>query len=218
MTTQPDKMTDAALHSAGATVRHESPFAALDVPIAAEPLSQDFINKWVLPFYMLDICDTRRFSELVQPLANEINETVVHELLSQFNWRPRMVGAYFAAIMGHVSSENLIGRLLLRSDVCDAGRGYCLALALFNTDASRQYLRKYLEYYLSRPDLWFDQNYALAAVSLLDDFNGTSDHLHFEEAWQKFIANKPNWNIASTKIQFTNQWRSLRNVAESLAR
>lgn len=41
-----------ALHVAGATVKHESKFSDLEVLKNSEPLDQNFINKYVVPFYM----------------------------------------------------------------------------------------------------------------------------------------------------------------------
>jgi len=124
-------------HVAGATVRHASPFAEIEVPSHREPLPQPFVQKWVHPFYMPDPGrDRDRFIANLRPVYDEIDEALVVTLLSQFDWRPRITGAYFAAVKKFTSLEDHIGRLLLRSDVCYAGRGYCLALARFDTAAA----------------------------------------------------------------------------------
>jgi hypothetical protein len=52
--------------------------------------------------------------------------------LAGYALRMRIVGAWFSAIKQYTEFEQAIGNLLLRSDVCYAGRGYCLALASFN--------------------------------------------------------------------------------------
>ncbi|RAK62914.1 hypothetical protein DLM85_22200 [Hymenobacter edaphi] len=118
-------------------------------------------------------------------------------MLGDFNWRTRLTGAYFAAINNYQQFTDAIGRLLLKSEVCYAADGYCLALLLFGTAEAKDYLQQYLHYYLRRPDLWFDQNDALAALTLLD----TAAAAEFAEAWLKFVADKPNWNLQRTTEQ-----------------
>lgn len=41
-----------ALHVAGATVRHRNPFENIEVPRNDDELSDEYIEKWVVPFYM----------------------------------------------------------------------------------------------------------------------------------------------------------------------
>ncbi len=149
-----------AEHTAGATVRHKSPFADLKVFVRDEPPDRDFIYRWVLPFYMKNPAD-EAFRVAYREVAKEVDESLIRHLLSFFNWRPRLVGAYFAAILDTKNTLDVIEPLLLRSDVCDAGRGYCLALARMNAQRSPDILERYLDYYLTKYDLWFDQADAL---------------------------------------------------------
>ena len=65
---------------------------------------------------------------------------MVTTLLAYFDWRPRRVGARLAALREMTGFDDHIGRLLVRSDVCYAGKGYCLALARFNTVRAREHL------------------------------------------------------------------------------
>jgi hypothetical protein len=95
------------------------------------------------------------------------------KLLTFFNWRPRIVGANFAAIKNAWQHGDHIGRLLLRSDVCLAGTGYALALARFNNEQSIRYLQMYLDHYLGQVNLWFNQGAVMGALAYLDKANGT---------------------------------------------
>jgi hypothetical protein len=48
-----DDLNDMAeLHSAGATIRHLSPFDQLLTYTNSEPISEEFIQQWVWPYYM----------------------------------------------------------------------------------------------------------------------------------------------------------------------
>ena len=211
------KLTEAELHSAGATVRHRSPFADLSVPTNEAGISAEDKKKWVAPFYLTDlVTDRDRFTACFVTVAPQLSVEVVKKLLGEMNWRPRIVAAYFAAIMMMREFEDHIGRLLLRSDVCYAGTGYCLALACFNTNTSRDYLHRYLDYYLRQPDLWFDQGDAFAAVTYLDELNSSQEADQFASTWRSFIANKPNWKLESSQRLFCDRMASLNMIREQI--
>src|ERR1700679_1548135 len=112
----------------GATVVHQSPFSTLEVPSAPDVLSEEECKTWVVPFYRTSF----RFPEpgIVDPLKaiyREITPNIVERLLTEFDWRPRLTGAFFAALKRFTFLEDHIGRLLLRSDLCFAGKYYCVA-------------------------------------------------------------------------------------------
>ena len=182
------------LHTAGATVRHHGPFADLVVPSPGAPLSQDFVERWVWPFYM-SFPGATEFDATFERVHAAVDHCLIVTLLSEGNWRPRIVGAFFAAIKNVGEAEPLIGTLLLRSDVCYAADGYCLALARFNSEGARGCLAAYLDYYLARRDLWFDQGVAMGAVAYLDRANGTNELGRFMPQWQQFVEDKPNWDL-----------------------
>jgi hypothetical protein len=212
------RMSAAEAHSAGAVVIHASPFESLPVSVEYGSPPQAVIDRWVLPFYRA--CFTRP-AETEVPLRESfatIGEELVRQLLSYFNWRPRVVGAFFAGLKGFVGVTDEIGRLLLRSDVCYAGRAYCVALARFNTPVAVQYLRKYLDYYLRRPDLWFDQQVALAALQFLDQKNHTTYARPLLPIWKDFVANKPNWDLAGSFRGFAIQMESIDQLLARLQR
>ncbi len=146
--------------------------------------------------------------------TQEVDVSLIRELLTFRNWRPRLVGAYFAAILRAKSTLDVIEPLLLRSDVCYAGRGYCLALARMNAQRSPDILEGYLDYYLTKANLWFDQDQGLAALRHLDAINGTSRAARYEPLWSEFVVNKPSWDLARAVEGFQHTLSGLQACAD----
>ena len=185
------------LHSAGATVRHKSNFADLtSFKNNDEELRQDFIDTWCVPYYMnigIGIIDDNWTEQLLE-VRDQITKEIVLKLLGDFNWRTRQTGAFFAALKNYTDLIDIIGVHLLKSEVCFAGQVYAYTFASLNTDNCVKYLDQYLVYYLSKADLWFDQQYAMEALTYLDKINGTDFISKHKDNWLKFIKNKPNWD------------------------
>ena len=137
-------MNEVERHSAGATVTHHGPFSALAVTVIDGALPEHLRSHWVKPLYMGFLSASSR--QVVAARIPEMTEDVARQLLSYFDWRPRIVGAHIVALRRYVGLTELVGRLLLRSDVCYAGTGYCYALAKINTAESRKFLHDYLDY------------------------------------------------------------------------
>jgi hypothetical protein len=212
---QKDYLEEIKLHVAGTTVRHQNPFSQLPIPQNAEELSIEFLEKWVSPFYMTSFSNSV-FLKHLKPIAHELSEEVVAHLLGDFNWRTRIVGAWFSAIKQYAGFEQVIGNLLLRSDVCYAGGGYCIALASFNTKAATEFLCKYLDYYLSRPDLFFDQGDAMGALAYLDTVNQTQNLGRFIPSWEKFVADKSNWDLTRSIESFAKQMEEVLRIQSAI--
>lgn len=145
--TSNDQATEVALHVAGATSRSHNPFEQLVTYRNQDEPSDEFIDKWVMKFYMVSIAmlDDQTFAAFVEA-AREITPDIVRELLGDFNWRLRIVGAYFAAIKDYEELTDIMGVHLLQSEVCYAGAGYALAFAMFQSKRAKDYLKAYLEY------------------------------------------------------------------------
>ena len=201
-------------HVAGATVVHRSPFTHLQVPAISDLPQRDFLERWVTPLYMSFFNSSS--DSAVEALWPEMNHGIAYELLSYFNWRPRVVGGYVVALKQLHELTDLVGDLLLRSDVSFAGQSYCLALAQLNTPKSRQFLHEYLEYYLTRSDLWFDQGHAMGAVAYLDRVNGTNEIICFTAAWNSFVQDKPRWDLTRTCVSFAGQMDRLKFLIREL--
>jgi hypothetical protein len=191
------------LHVSGATVRHMPPFEELMSFKNGFELSQEFIDEWVVPFYMNIGYTTDEWINQVISVKNTITTDIIEKNLGDFNWRTRQTGAFFAAITNKPQYIDIIGTHLLKSEVCYAGGVYCQVFASFNTVDCVEYLNAYLDYYLSKPDLWFDQREAMEAIHYLDKRNATN---HFErhiDNWHAFIKNKPYWSkeISTEKLE-----------------
>lgn len=203
------------LHVSGATVRHRNPFESLEVPRNEHELSRDVIDKWVVPFYMTGLSKADDTTILMfAGAAKEINVGIVKALLGDFNWRTRIAGAFFAAINAYKEVEDIIGKHLLKSEVCYAGSGYGLALAAFGTDKAKDYLNTYLSYYLGRKDLWFDQADDFCALEYLnkDQANKLLDK------WNSFLADKENWNLQRSRELFNRCVLTLDKIRKEAAR
>jgi hypothetical protein len=190
-----DQPTEVALHVAGATSRSHNPFEQLAAYRNPEEPSDEFIDKWVLEFYRISLAtlDDQTFTAFVQA-AKEVTPEVVKQLLGNFDWRLRITGAYFAAIKGYEEFTDIIGVHLLQSEVCYAGAGYALAFAMFQSERAQDYLKAYLDYYLTQPDLWYDQADVLAALQLLNPAEAAT----YLVGWQAYTADKPNHRLENT--------------------
>lgn len=178
------------LHSAGATVRHGSVFNNLKSHTNEFQLSKEFIDQWVLPFYM-ELWDTSgSWIEDIKQLKDEITEEVTAALLGDFNWRTRTVGAYLSAIKNYQNQIDIIGVHLLKSEVCYAGDLYALVFAFYNNEKTIHYLNQYLDYYLQQPQLDFDQERVMETVVYLDTINGTNNFARHATQWEKMLKSR----------------------------
>ncbi len=210
--TQNNEADEIALHVSGATVRHKNPFEDIEVPRNEEEFTEEFVDKWVVPFYMNSLSNSDDTTiKAFADAAKEINKDIVLKLLSDFDWRTRITGAFFSAINNYQEFEDIIGRHLLKSEVCYAGSGYCLALATFGSDNAKKYLVTYLDYYLDRKDLWFDQADAFCALEYLD--KSEADNLTTK--WNSFVADKEYWSLEKSRQHFKNCMLTLDKIREA---
>lgn len=75
---------------------------------------------------------------------------------------------------------------------------YAFALAALDEPAGNAYLEEYLDYYLQRIDLWFDQGDVMAALAYLDKKNGTDKLSRFLPLWHAFVADKKSWDLGKS--------------------
>ena len=192
---------------------HKNSFLELQVPRNKETLNQEFIDEWVIPFKVFDFSEVSNTKiEVYLDAIPNVNRDVVSTLLDDFNWRMKIAGTYFAILKDFKEFESAIGNHLLRSEVCYAGHGYSVALAIFATEKSKTYLTTYLDYYLTKKDLWFDQNVAMSALYWLDE----NEAEKYKTLWQEFIENKTNWDLEHTKMRFNKEMGNIAKIRESL--
>ncbi len=189
---------------AGATVKHKSSFNNLKAPYRIKYMPPEFFNKWVRPFFADHVLANNQLEKNFNNIKEEISPDIVKQMLGYFDWRSRITGAYFAAFMNYNEFEDFIGINLLKSELCFAGEGYLIALVNFNSEKSIYYLKQYLDYYLSTPDLCYDQGEALAALIWLDRNNQTAivTDDYYLEKWNQYISDKQNWNLKTFMDSF----------------
>ncbi|GAA0287705.1 hypothetical protein GCM10010302_27580 [Streptomyces polychromogenes] len=124
------------------------------------------------------------------------------EVLLDHGWRPRLAAAWLIGVGRRTSFRERLGELLLASETWYAGRGYCFALARFGTHEDAALLAAYLDRYLPRTDLMYDQEAALGALLHLDARLGTRHADRFTAPgglWQRwaearFGGRDPRWH------------------------
>ncbi len=202
-------------HIAGQTVVHSNPFDVLKTPKNDELVNKDFLKKFVIPIYM-NLLGLSQYEDNLKietkKIIQELNTEHISIMFGDFNWRTRSTGAFFSALKDFKEFQDIIGNLLLKSEVCYAGEIYCLALAEFNTSKSVDYLNKYLDYYLTRSDLWFDQNNAIGALAYLDKVNNTNELEKHKANWFNFTKNKPNWELKESIEFFEKNLNCLKEI------
>ncbi|BCM88856.1 hypothetical protein IAD21_00698 [Abditibacteriota bacterium] len=231
-----EELVSLRLHIAGATVKHQNPFSELPVPRSDASLSQEMVQKWVVSFYMrrmksqddipwygADVKPTylqninAQSSDFALACAQATPELAL-SLLAKFNWRPRVVGARCVAVRQFFELQAEISALFLRSDVCYAGSAYCLTLTSLGNAAAAETLATYLDYYLNRPDLYFDQGEAMAALLYLDERMGTNRAVSLANVWQLFVRDKPHWDLDRFNTSFRESIGIIQEIRQIITR
>ncbi|XHM63144.1 DUF6000 family protein [Streptomyces nigra] len=144
------------------------------------------------------------------------------EALLGYEWRSRLTAAWLIGVDRRDRFRERIGALLLASEFCFSGSAYCFALARFGTHADAEILTAYLDHYLPRTDLRYDQHAALGALLRLDARLGTHHADRFtrpDGLWDQWVdalphlrghpAYTPVERRRATDLQcdFANGWR-----------
>jgi hypothetical protein len=134
-------------------------------------------------------------AQFARELADAADEITPHELgvLLEAGWRERKTAAWLIAIAGRTEFRDRLGELLVASEVCFAGQGYCVAFATFGTSADADLLTAYLDRYLQRPDLDYDQPFVLGALLHLDSTRATERAARFIAPgglWEQWTGNR----------------------------
>ncbi|WUA47503.1 DUF6000 family protein [Streptomyces sp. NBC_00273] len=150
--------------------------------VRSDPELQELVRRFVRPErrYLrlggsLHRMNAAERSMFLRDLAQAAHEITPAELgiLFEGGWRERKTAAWLVAVAHRTEFRDLIGRLLLASGGPYAGAAYCVALATFGTAADAELLSAYLDHYLSRPDLDYDQPTVLGTLLYLDEILGS---------------------------------------------
>ncbi|MFK0259067.1 DUF6000 family protein [Streptomyces sp. NPDC090445] len=111
--------------------------------------------------------DRAKFTRELGEAASDITPRELTVLL-EGGWRERKTAAWLITVARRTEFRERLGELLLASEVCYAGTAYCVTFATFGTPADADLLAAYLDRYLRRPDLYYDQPAAMGALLHLD--------------------------------------------------
>ncbi|MEU9043032.1 MULTISPECIES: DUF6000 family protein [unclassified Kitasatospora] len=130
-------------------------------------------------------------------LGEVAGDITPHELgvLLEGGWRERKTAAWLIAVARRTEFRERLGELLLAGEGPYTGMAYCVALATFGTPADADLLAAYLDRYLRRPDLRYDQEAAMGALSHLDTKLGADQAAPFlapDGLWHQWIEGPPH--------------------------
>ncbi|MFH7594522.1 DUF6000 family protein [Streptomyces racemochromogenes] len=197
--------------------------------VCADPEPADLVRRFVTPgrrylrlgggALRLTGAERELFVEELVGAAREITPTELGTLF-EGGWRERKTAAWLVAVAGRTEFRTLIGELLPASAGPYAGGAYCVTLATFGEDADADLLCGYLDHYLRRPDLCYDQGPALGALLHLDAALGTeraSRYLAAGGLWQQWAEARPGIAPEPQEVrQFVDRLCSFANECAEL--
>lgn len=154
----------------------------------------------------------RERAKFIKKLGKAAGEISPRELDSLFDggWRGRKTAAWLIAVAGRTEFRDRLGDVLLAGETPYTGQAYCIALATFGTPADADLLAAYLDRYLPRSDLDYDQTAALGALLLLDAKLGTEHAARFltpDGLWQQWLNGRPrqDYELPDSHRQFMDE-------------
>jgi hypothetical protein len=141
----------------------------------------------------------------MRELAQAASEIAPAELgiLFEGGWRERKTASWLVVVAGRTEFRSRIGELLLASEGPYAGAAYCVTLATFGESTDADLLCAYLDRYLPRHDLHYDQGFALGALIHLDAARGSdraSRYLAAGGLWQQWTDAPPRRDWAPQRF------------------
>jgi hypothetical protein len=119
--------------------------------------------------------------------AGSITEVEI-ELLLDYEWRARLTASVLAGLGRRSEFRDRIGELLLASQL------------VFGTAADAVLLCAYLDRYLVRPDLRYDQEWAMAALRLVDA-RAAERFLGPGGLWERWAGGQPRLDHADERLR-----------------
>ncbi|WP_326662871.1 DUF6000 family protein [Streptomyces sp. NBC_00385] len=162
-------------------------------PRSSDPELLDVIDRYVKPqtqgvgrylhllhanFTRDDESERTLFLQSLRAAAQEIADEEL-EILLESEWRSRLTAAWLIGFDRREHFRDVLGDLLLASQLCFSGQGYCFALARFGTEEDAQHLTAYLDRYLRQPDCQYDQHWAISTLLHIDSQTGSEQSARF---------------------------------------
>ncbi|GAA1552796.1 hypothetical protein GCM10009731_03570 [Streptomyces globosus] len=141
--------------------------------------------------------ESREYDRFMQDLREDAGLITQQEIamLLEGSWRERRTAAWLVAVSRRTEFREHLGELLLASEVCCVGLAYSVTLASFGTARDADLLAAYLDRYLRRPDLGYDQAVVMGALQFVDLNLGGGQVDRFRQPgglWQTWLRDAPH--------------------------
>lgn len=169
------------------------------------------------PLMRMTELERTKFARELGEAADDITPRELTILL-EGTWRERKTAAWLIAIAHRTEFRERLGEMLLASEVCFAGSAYCVTFGTFATPADADLLAAYLDRYLRRPDLYYDQPAAMGALLRLDAKLRAGQAARFLTAdglWHQWIDGPPRKEHHGTPDSYRENISQLCVFAES---
>jgi len=134
-------------------------------------LRETFVKPYYLKLggnFIRSFGDDDELRRRIVEAAQTISDQDLERLLQVREWRGRLTAAWFIGLTRRASFVQQIADLLLSSEMVYAGQGYCFALGFIGGQSCAAHLRAYLEKYLPFRGRFYDQSWALGALTHLE--------------------------------------------------
>ncbi|MEU1471024.1 DUF6000 family protein [Streptomyces sp. NPDC005761] len=154
------------------------------------------------------------YDRLLRRLSEDAGVITASEIATLLagGWRERRTAAWLVAVSRRTEFRERLGELLLASEVCCAGPAYCVALASFGTPRDADLLVAYLDHYLRRPDLAYDQPVGMGALLFVDlNLKGerAARFLAPGALWQQWLQGAPHMQDTTDPASYLSLIRRL---------
>ncbi|MFE7675324.1 DUF6000 family protein [Streptomyces albidoflavus] len=139
------------------------------------------------PLLRMEEGEYGRFLRALREDAGAVTAEEIGVLL-EGGWRERRTAAWLVAVGGRTEFRERVGGLLLESEVCCAGLAYAVVLAGFGAGRDAELLAAYLERYLRRPDLGYDQAVVWGALLHVDRDRAAA----LDGLWREWLRTAPH--------------------------
>jgi hypothetical protein len=114
------------------------------------------------------------------------------EALWPGGWREGLMASWWAGLWRWPQLIVAVEPLLIPSRSTYEGQGHCFGLSRVASRGSQSVLMRYLDEYLSRRDLYYDQAWAMAALELVCGELGEAVPSEYQVGWSRWSEGKPH--------------------------
>lgn len=145
------------------------------VIVTSEPEAARYLDLLHGNFTRLPAQECTQFLQALGHDARHISDAELESMLRPgelTGWRERLTAAWLIGLDRRSQFRDVLGELLLESELTYAGQGYSFALARFGQPEDADIFTAYLDRYLLRHDCYYDQDWVLGGLLHVDDALG----------------------------------------------